>query len=65
AESRVLHIASRVKPYRMPRPVAGAVGVLELKAGRLQRCGTEPGDQIRFSESIRAIAKSSCLCSPP
>ena len=45
-EGRVLHVIRAMKPWRISKIVAGAVGVVELPVGVLE--GTAVGDRLEF-----------------
>jgi uncharacterized protein len=43
----VVHAISRMRPYRVSRPVFSARSVLELPAGTIEATDTRPGDRVR------------------
>jgi uncharacterized membrane protein (UPF0127 family) len=48
-EGRIIDRVTSLKPWRLRLPRRGAVGVLELAAGRIDRTRTEVGHRIEFS----------------
>jgi uncharacterized membrane protein (UPF0127 family) len=55
-ENRVIHISSRLKPWRVSRIVLGAQQALELAAGAAERSRTAIGDRIEISAAPTAAA---------
>ena len=47
-EGEVVHTISRMKPYRVSRPVFSAHSVLELPAGTIEATATQLGDRVDF-----------------
>ena len=46
-DGEIVHLISRMAPYRMSRPVFSAHSVLELPAGTIEASQTQPGDRVR------------------
>lgn len=46
-DGEVVHAISRMKPYRVSRPVFSAHSVLELPAGTIDATATRQGDRVR------------------
>lgn len=45
---QIVSTISGIKPWRVTRPVPGALSTLELPAGTIEKLGITVGDHIRF-----------------